>query len=410
MKTDVHTICQQLKPIYGKRIDQLWHAYLLEDTEGKRQLESILTLLHAKSMGHAVDDERILLIPPPSDVAAGPYHIGHVLYNDRVIGPFGLREEELIQHVAIFGRSGSGKTNVTLGLIQQFIAHEKPFLIFDWKRNYRDLLIKTDAPIRVYTVGRAVSPMRFNPLIPPPGIDPGTHLKKIIEIIASTYYLGEGVMYLLQKAIDSLYRQFRVYQGHPEQWPTMLDVRRWLEDYKSKGRETNWLTSTLRAVAVLCFGQMGKVINVDQQEPIESLLESNVILELDALTNSDKTFFIEALMLWIHHYRMVQGHRERFKHAIIIEEAHHILLKTEHSSKESVMDVVLREIRELGEAIILIDQHPSLISLPAVRNTYCTITMNLKNTVPMSTRPPTACCWTMTKDVTWGAFPSGRPS
>jgi len=39
----------------------------------------------------------------------------------------------------------------------------------------------------------------------------------------------------------------------------------------------------------------------------------------------------------------------------------------------------LREIRELGESIILIDQHPSLISIPSLGNTNCTIAMSLKH-------------------------------
>jgi len=96
------------------------------------------------------------------------------------------------------------------------------------------------------------------------------------------------------------------------------------------------------------------------------------------LTDNDKTFFIESLMLWIHHYRLQEPGREKFKHAIIIEEAHHVLLKHKQS-KESIMDVILREIRELGESIILIDQHPSLISIPSLGNTYTTIAMNLKH-------------------------------
>jgi hypothetical protein len=385
MTQDIQVLCRQLKPIYGERIDRLWHAYLLENHEGKRELESVLQMLHAKSLGQRVDEQKLLLVPPASKTAAGSYEVGNLVYNDRPAGVFGLREKELIQHVAIFGRSGSGKTNVTLGLIKQLIAHEKPFLIFDWKRNYRDVLDDRGSPIDVYTVGRSISPIRFNPLIPPPGGDPTKHLKKIIEITANTYYLGEGVMYLLQKAIDSLYRQFGVYKGSPERWPTMADVLRWVENYRAVGREANWLASTLRAAAVLCFGQMGKVINVDRQEPLEDLLKRNVVLELDALTDSDKTFFIESLLLWIHHYRMADGKREQFKHAIIIEEAHHILLKKDNSSKESLMDVVLREIRELGESIILIDQHPSMISLPAIGNTYCTITMNLKHRSDVNT-------------------------
>jgi len=38
-----------------------------------------------------------------------------------------------------------------------------------------------------------------------------------------------------------------------------------------------------------------------------------------------------------------------------------------------------KELRELGEAIILINQHPSLISKPALGNTYTTIALNLKH-------------------------------
>jgi len=106
-----------------------------------------------------------------------------------------------------------------------------------------------------------------------------------------------------------------------------------------------------------------------------------VVLELDALTNADKTFLIEALLLWIHHYRMAQDQRETFKHAIVIEEAHHILLrkKQEATGEETITDVLLREIRELGESIICLDQHPSLISKPALGNTYTTFAMNLKH-------------------------------
>jgi DNA-binding MarR family transcriptional regulator len=55
------------------------------------------------------------------------------------------------------------------------------------------------------------------------------------------------------------------------------------------------------------------------------------------------------------------------------------------TGNEAVTDVILREIRELGESIILIDQHPSLISMPALGNTYTTVCMNLKHKADMGT-------------------------
>jgi hypothetical protein len=160
-----------------------------------------------------------------------------------------------------------------------------------------------------------------------------------------------------------------------------------LEKTEVKGRKALWMDSTLRTLGVLCFGEFGRIMNVRKSYPIADLLKENVILELDALTNSDKTFFIEALLLWIHHYRLSEGEREVFKHAIVIEEAHHILLrkKQEMTGTEAITDIILREIRELGEAIILIDQHPSLISLPALGNTYTTLCFGLKHRADMFT-------------------------
>jgi hypothetical protein len=192
------------------------------------------------------------------------------------------------------------------------------------------------------------------------------------------YWLGDGVAYLLQMAIDSVYRQRGVYGGGCDRFPTLFDVRDWLKAYKAKGREAQWMDSTRRVIETLCFGQIGKVVNTGSNEEFRQLLSSPAVLELDALSNADKTFLIESVLLWLHQFRMAEPARETFKHAIVIEEAHHFLLKRKES-KETIVDVILREIRELGEAIIFLDQHPSLISTPSLGNSYCTIAMNLKH-------------------------------
>jgi len=67
---------------------------------------------------------------------------------------------------------------------------------------------------------------------------------------------------------------------------------------------------------------------------------------------------------------------------VIIEEAHHILSKRigrNSTVGEGIMDTVFRELREFGVGICLMDQHPSEMSLPALGNTYCTISMNVKS-------------------------------
>jgi hypothetical protein len=382
---EVQDLCRKLKPVIGTRADAYWLAYLSEDWKGKQEIETALQLLTAQLLGSDVENPEVHLSAPGPNIASGPYVLGNVVYANKPLHPFGLREDEVIQHVAIFGRSGAGKTNTMFQVVENFLNHKKPFLIFDWKRNYRDLLAVRNEEILAYTVGRDIAPFVFNPLIPPEGTDATVWLKKLIEIIAHSYYLGEGCMYILMEAIHAVYVEFGVYRCQPERYPTFNDVLKWLRDHPVKGRQALWMDSTMRGVKSMCFGHMGHAVNTSVQPNLAALLEKNVILELDGLTNADMTLITQALLLWIHHYRLGQPNRETSKSAIVIEEAHHILRKqTGGHGGESITETILREIRELGTAILLADQHPSLISLPALGNTYTTITMNLKHASDVS--------------------------
>ncbi|MFB0555837.1 MAG: hypothetical protein ACETWQ_21235 [Phycisphaerae bacterium] len=196
-------------------------------------------------------------------------------------------------------------TCVKLSLLSSNLTSFSSFIpkkLTHWP-TYCDLL--THYPdILVFTAGRDICPFYFNPLIPPEGTSPSIWLKKLIEIIAHTYFLGEGVKYLLQEALDRTYREFGLYDGKMDVYPTMADVLIWLENFKTKGRQAEWMSSTLREISTLCFGEFGKILNVRKHFPMQELLKRNVILELDARTNSDKTFLIEVLLLWLHHYRL----------------------------------------------------------------------------------------------------------
>lgn len=374
---EIEDAFRKLRPILGKeKLEPLWIEYLLYP-EHRKEIEGIVNALKEKYLGEGFEKNKLLLVPPAKEIAQGEYVLGTVYYGENAYYPFGLRENEWIQHMGIFGRTGSGKTNVGFLIVKNLLEKNKPFLIFDWKRNYRDLISNVNKDILIFTVGRDVSQFCFNPLIPPEGTLLTVWIKKIIEIMCHAYYLGEGVAFLLQKAMDDVFN----HAGNPEgdrAFPTLSDVKAWLENHKTKGREAQWMDSALRVMGTLCYGEVGNVLNAKNPFSIKDILDKNVVFELDALTDADKIFFIESLILWIHHFRLQEQTREKFKHAIIIEEAHHILLRKKQS-RESIMDVIVREIRELGESLILLDQHPCLISIPALGNTNCTIAMSLKH-------------------------------
>lgn len=310
MKMEADELFRKLRPAVGKRIDVLWIEYQLKP-ENRKEIEGLLNVMAWQYLGQRLNTTTPLLLPPDKAIANGEYELGRVIYGNNDLHCFGLRETEMIQHVAIFGRTGSGKTNATYLLLNELVKKQKPFIVFDWKRNYRDLLTMPGFErLCVFTVGRDVCPFAFNPLSPPPGTSRITWAKKLVEIMCHVYFLGDGVAYLLQKAVDGVTDN-----------ATLADLKVWLESYKARGRQAQWMDSALRLAGTLCHGGTGDAFSARDNSTLVGLLDEQVVFELDALNDNDKTFFIESLLLWIHHYRLQETKRETFKHALVIEEA-----------------------------------------------------------------------------------------
>ena len=66
---------------------------------------------------------------------------------------------------------------------------------------------------------------------------------------------------------------------------------------------------------------------------------------------------------------------------MLIEEGHHVLShhKENVEGAETIMETSLHQIREFGEAVIVIDQEPTKLSNSIKANTYTKIVFNLGN-------------------------------
>jgi hypothetical protein len=158
---------RRLEPFMDKtRLNSLWKMYLLsESLREKNEIEGMVDVLFDQKAGLGFDEE-IILAPAKQQEARGEIRLGKVTYCGKELYDFGLRKEELIKHVGIFGQTGSGKTTASMNLLRELLRAKVPFMIFDWKRNYRDLLTHSDfrdKEILIFTVGRPVSSFRFNP-------------------------------------------------------------------------------------------------------------------------------------------------------------------------------------------------------------------------------------------------------
>ena len=373
-------LCRQLKPVLGKKIDRLWSVYLAEsDPGGKRDIEQMLELLAAKHLQKTYEQD-LNPFPPPSKqfAQAGNIRLGNVHYGGRELYPFLIKSRRLKEHVLIAGRSGSGKTNLTFILVQEMMEAGIKILALDWKRGYRDLLSRHN-DMKVYTIGRDVSPFRFNPLIPPPGCEPHLWIKMIVDVIANAYLGGEGVISLLVAGLDHLYRKAGVFGTQDAPWPTIQDLLAWLRTAKLKGRAAMWQASAERILLAMLYGEFGAVLNTQDNGHVSQLMQHNVVLEMDGLSSaSDKVMFSEALTLYLYRYRLAQGPQQKLTNMIILEEAHNLLLKKSSESRESILETSIRMIRQYGMGYVFVDQSASLLSKVAFANSYATIALSQK--------------------------------
>ena len=373
-------LCRKLGPVLGRKIDRLWTAYLAEsDAAGKADIEQTLELLAAKHLGQDYQPDRSPFPPPDRRFAgSGDIPLGTVSYGNRELFSFSLKSGRLKEHLLVAGRSGSGKTNLTFVLMKGIMDRGIKVLALDWKRGYRDLL-NTQRDLRVFTIGRDISPFRFNPLIPPPGCEPEVWIKLIVDVIASAYLGGEGVISLLVAGLDKLFRETGVFDRTQTRWPTIQDLLGWLRTVKLKGRAAMWQASAERILLAMTYGEFGAVVNTQDNSHVQELLSHNAVLEMDGLSsNSDRKMFSEALTLYLYRFRLAQGPKDQLTNLIVLEEAHNLLLKKATEARESVLESSIRMIRQYGMGYVFVDQSASLLSKVAFANSYATLALSQK--------------------------------
>ena len=351
------------------KIDAWMRARELADPDLKTWIEKQIISTAYRVLGNF--HSKILLSLPPEKKAKGAIDLGIVLY-DGEKWPFGISTTELTQNIAIFGRSGAGKTNVSFHIVRQIIARKLPFVFLDWKRTVRHLIPAVREKINIYTPGRSISKFPFNPFIVPPGSEPNVYVNQVVDVMSEAFTLGDGSRSLLQKAIAGLYQQKNLC-------PTVKEIISEVEKVPAKDRVRGWKITALRALESLDFADISATDRISQEQLAKNLLDENTVIELDALSQGSKKFLIPILCLWLYYARLQSPEREKLKLVIFIEEAHHVLYKRAQTSHETVLEMLLRQCRELGIGIIVIDQHPHLLSSAALGNTYTTICLNQKD-------------------------------
>lgn len=367
----VEEICRRLKPFLGSKVDEIYLKYSVAETREEREdVTRAISILYHKYLDKSLLDEAILLEPSDVDLSTN-YPLGEIYYADKTFGGFGLREKDWPRHVCVTGMSGSGKTTFAFTILHNFMKNNKPFMVFDWKKSFRPLMAD-DKSILCYTVGnpKVANLFRVNINRPPEGVGPKEWLGILCDLIVESFFASYGVHKVFREVMDQAFKDFGVYGGS-DNYPTWRQLKDRLEakanERGGSRREAEWIESALRIADSLTFGSFGDA--VCSKDPfgltVDDLLDKRILLELHSLGNAEKKFFCEYILSYIYFKKKFNDSEEGsvFKSAIMVDEAHHIFLKDKPNFvKESITEIVYRELREYGISLVCLDQHMSKIS------------------------------------------------
>lgn len=353
--------------------------------------------------------------------------LGEVLDKGLPIGPsFKLRLDDLTKHLAIFGLTGSGKTNTMHHmLIQLWNKHRIPFLVIEpAKSEYRAMAnipgIGQDLLIISAGINQSsVCPLRMNPFAFNPGknrdanrVHVLTHIDRLKATFNSSFPMYASMPYILEEAILQVYRErgwdlgrsvnryVDIYREDFSAYlPTLYDLYLKVDSIvQSKGyyqeQQMNIQAALKARLASLMVGAKGSMFNCLHSIPDEELWNRPVVVELDNMGDDDeKAFLMGLLVSKLYEYRKATDDKgttasAQPKHVLVIEEAHRLLanipettigMETANVKGKAVSAFIdmLSEIRAMGQSVMIVDQLPSRVSPNIVKGTGAKIVHRL---------------------------------
>lgn len=348
--------------------------------------------------------------------------IGQIMDKGNLLSQrYRLTLANLNKHLAVFGLTGSGKTNTVHHLLTQlWKRHHIPFLVIEpAKAEYRALAesdeLKDDLLIISAGVDQTgVCPLRLNPFYFDPGEDNDanrvhvlTHIDRLKATFNASFPMYASMPYILEEAILEVYRERGWDLGHSanryvdiykddfsDYVPTLQDLFLKIDAIVTrKGyfqeQQMNIQAALKARLSSLMVGAKGSMFNCLRSIPVKELFERPTIIELENMGDDDeKAFLMGLLVSKLYEYRktMASG-SDALKHVLVIEEAHRLLANVPDSADMEVANVkgkavsafvdMLSEIRAFGQSVFVVDQLPSRVSPNIVKGTGAKIVHRL---------------------------------
>jgi DNA helicase HerA-like ATPase len=371
-------------------------------------LSALIHLPRLEMPGYFVRDAALFDVASHTPNTEKSIQLGQILDRGVPTGnPYRIRLQDLTRHTLLVGITGAGKTNTGFYLLQQLARQDPPipFLVIEpAKREYRRLRHHPDfaGNLKVFTVGEETedsAPFRINPFEIHPGVPVQTHIDLLKSVFNASFGMWTPLPQVLERAIISIYldkgwdpvqntnqRGEENGRWHPEAQPTLTDLFNKIgELVPSLGYDEeatrNVRTALETRINSLRVGAKGMMLDTSLSIPIETLIESPTVLELEGIGDDDEKVFLMGLILTrlYEHYRTQEVRDASLRHITVIEEAHRLLSNVQAGNAAEVGNPrvkavetfvnMLSEVRAYGEGFLVAEQIPTKLAPDVIKNT-----------------------------------------
>ncbi len=225
-------------------------------------------------------------VPPVRDITTIQFPIGFPIVNGiQYKKPFSLTKKDLFQHVGIWGRTGSGKTRLSIKLIESLLKTGSTVCVFDLKGDYYPLLELHDPSDLAYLKpGSSDFGFGLNPFEVPKFVHIRDHFVFLFETFRALIKSGgEETSGQMEELLESAIKKTIGQKGDFHFFIDLLTNR--ANDLGIKGA---YIEKSGQAVASrikrLTRGVGGIVLQFKNNTiDIEELLKTSIIFDLSAL-------------------------------------------------------------------------------------------------------------------------------
>ncbi|HTK08590.1 MAG TPA: ATP-binding protein [Ktedonobacteraceae bacterium] len=349
--------------------------------------------------------------------------LGTIQQNGKDSGnTFNIPLDALTKHAVVLGVTGSGKTTTVMNLLDRVVEVKKPFLVIEpAKTEYRSLrkALAQRADVRVYTLGNEmVAPFRLNPFEFETDDEPGnasllTHIDFLKAVFNAAFALYSPMPHVLESALHEVYEDkgWDLASGlnrRIENWserhhypifPTLTDLYHKVDNVTERLGYDTEVESNVKAglksrIGSLRIGSKGMMLDISHGIPMQDLLTTPTILEMESVGSDDeKTFLMGLFLARLYEYRRLQAatgaltQNQGLQHLIVIEEAHRLLQNTATQVDSEAANPraqaietftnILSEMRAYGQGVLVAEQIPSKLAPDVLKNTNLKIAHRL---------------------------------